>query len=156
MKKIRHSLFATLCTLPSLALPLTAQAELALKPGLWEYQMTMQMAGMPTIPGIPGMGGAPITISRCLTAEDTKDPGRALQESIAQQQCTQENFKNAGNKVSFNVRCTGEPGGTGRAEFTVAEEHFEGTMTMNMVDKRMGSVAMSQVMSGKRLGDCKK
>lgn len=155
MKGTRRSLFVTVSLFITVALPSGAQAETQLKPGLWEYKMTMQMAGMPNIPGMPGLGGAPMSATRCLTAEDVKNPERALEVSNSKQQCVQEDFKSEGNKISFKVRCTGEPAGTGNGEFTVAEDHLEGTMKIRMANSPLGNMEMSQIVSGKRIGDCK-
>ncbi len=137
-------------------LPFVAQAENQLKPGLWEYQMTMEMAGMPNMPGMPGMGGAPMTFKRCLTPEDARSPERAMQEEKANQNCKREDFKQSGNRYTFTVRCTGPSAGTGSGDFTMAEDHFEGTMMMKMTEGHMDGVEMKQKMSGKRIGDCKK
>jgi hypothetical protein len=127
-----------------------------MKPGLWEYKMTMEMAGMPNMPGMPGMGGAPMTFTRCLTPEDTKKPGRAFEEQKQNRNCKQEEFKMDGNRISFTVRCEGEPAGTGRGDFTVAEDHFEGTMAMKMAGGETGGMEMTQKISARRIGDCKK
>lgn len=156
MKISSRSLFVAMPMLVAVALPLSAHAETQLKPGLWEYKMTMQMAGMPSIPGMPGLGGAPMSVRRCLTAEDAENPQRALEVSNSKQQCVQEDFKTEGNKVSFKVRCTGEPAGTGNGEFTIAEDHLEGTMKIRMANSPLGNMEMSQIVSGKRLGDCTK
>lgn len=158
MKNNRRSMFVVTALLVAGALPVGAHAHALtqLKPGQWEYKMTMEMAGMPNQPGMPGMGGAPMTFTRCLTAEDVKSPGRAFENHKADQRCTQEEFKAEGNKFSFKVRCTGDRAATGSGEFTIAEDHFEGTMKMNMAGKGTGTMDMTQKMSGKRIGDCKK
>jgi hypothetical protein len=134
----------------------TSHAQPQMKPGLWEYKMTMEMAGMPNMPGMPGMGGAPMTFTRCLTPEDTKTPGKAFEDAKAKSECEREEFKIQGNKVSFKVRCGGDHPGTGSGEFTVAEDHFEGTLKMKMEGGDMGGMEMTQKMSGKRIGECKK
>ncbi len=156
MTKIKFGFGTYSVLLVVTALPLVSHAETQLKPGLWEYKMTMEMAGMPNMPGMPGMGGAPMTFTRCLTEEDTKKPGRAFDDAKGQSKCEREEFKNEGNKISFKVRCGGDHPGTGRGEFTLAEDHFEGTMQMTSTGGSMGNMEMTQKMTGKRLGDCKK
>lgn len=122
-----------------------------LKPGLWEYKMTMEMAGMPKMP----MVGQPMTFTRCLKPEDIKDPTKAFEDNKSKHQCEHKEHKVEGNKVSFKVVCSGENAGTGSGEFTIDAEKFDGTMKFAGTGGPMGGMEMMQTMSGRRLGDCK-
>lgn len=131
-------------------LPSLSMAEIRLKPGLWEYKMTMDMPGMPQMP----MGGTPMIIKRCLSAEDAKNPSRAFEGHKSKHQCVQEEYKKTGNTISYKVRCSGANPSTGSGEFTIAEDHFEGKMKISMESRQKNVREITQLTSGRRIGEC--
>jgi len=108
------------------AAPTAASAEDAIKPGKWQYTMTMQMPNMPQLP--PGVklpngmaaapGGMTMTHSSCVAASDPAEAVRHLQSRAGDKgQCTVERMEQSGGSVSWAMTCT-------EAQATV---HIEGT-----------------------------
>ena len=116
--------------------------------GRWEVKMEMEMPGMPA--GMP-----PMTTIQCITPEEAKDPMKSMPQGRGGRgstgNCTVSDHKVAGNKVTWNMACTGAEAMTGTGEFVYAGDAYTGTMKMN----RAGQV-MTMKYSGKRLGDCTK
>jgi hypothetical protein len=117
----------------------TMSASAAMKPGLWDYSTTMNMANAPQIPPealaamqargiqIPGMG-APIKSQICLTpaqaARNAPPTGRAG--------CTNQNVKQTGNTVSGDIVCNApDMQATGHFDATfVSDGELRTKMTM--------------------------
>ena len=62
----------------------------------WEMTATMEMAGMPAMPG-----GPPTRF--CRVKGDESKPVQSKEEK----NCTVSNVKNVGNTMTFNMKCTG-------------------------------------------------
>jgi hypothetical protein len=122
--------------------------------GNWEVTIEMQMAGMPG--GMP-----PMKTTQCITPQDAADPKKAIPQGPqrgrggAPDNCTISDYKTEGNKVTYAMKCTGDPEMTGNGEFIYGTDSYTGTMNMNM--NRGGTpMAMTMKYTGKRLGDCTK
>jgi hypothetical protein len=119
-----------------------------MKPGLYDYKMTMEMPGMPA-----GMGGRPFTFQHCVTQKDI-DEGAALKgKDPNQKDCEVKDFKMSGNTASYTMECK-QNQMKGDVKMTFVENGFASDMKMSM--NQGGQVMnMSQKMEGKRVGDCK-
>jgi hypothetical protein len=118
--------------------------------GKWAVTMTMEMAGMPA--GMP-----PITTTQCITKEQAADPQKSVlqqpQRGNQQSDCKVSDYKVAGNKVTYSMKCTTPQPMDATGEILYGDNTYDGTMTMNMA--RGGqSMAMTMKYSAKRLGDC--
>ena len=111
-------------------------AQSPMRPGNWESTMQMQMPGM----AMPAMKN-----TKCVTAEQLKDPVQALPSAAPG--CTMSNYKNEGSKVTWAMACK-DMSGTG--EITFKGDVYEGQMNVTQPHE------MVMKMSGKRLGDCPK
>jgi len=144
----------------ALALPaLTARAEgIALKPGLWERTVTMQLPGMPDLPdlsqlppeqraqieqGMAMMSGKPVIERECVTPAMLKRwEDFAQEESDDVQRCTRQIREQTPKRVAMTVSC--ENGTTGSMAFdapnpgrmtgtaTMVSPHEEGPQTVRM------------------------
>lgn len=126
-----------------------ALAQTAVRPGRWEATMQMQMAGSPI--QMPAMKS-----TRCITAEDAKDPTRSLPsgpEGRGNQKsdCKMTDYKVSGNTATWKMVCTSPQAMTSTGEMTFTDDTYDGTMKM---DSPQGPMTMK--ISGKRLGDCTK
>jgi len=111
------------------------------QPGMWEYSIKTEMPGMPF--AMPA-----VTTQQCLKPEDAKQ-GAIYKEEKSE--CKLENLKQAGNKTSYDVVCTGDHPTKAHYDFTVSAAAMEGKGTMDMG----GGQSMTQNFTGKRVGDCK-
>jgi hypothetical protein len=125
-----------------------AIAQSPIRPGRWETTMQMAMAGSPI--QMPEMKS-----SRCVTAEDAKDPSRVLPsgpEGRGNQKsdCKVSDYKVSGNTATWKMACTSPEPMTSTGEMTFSDDAYTGTMKMDMAQG-----AMTMKIAGKRVGDCK-
>jgi len=125
-----------------------AIAQAPLRPGRWDTTMQMQMPGSPI--------QMPATkTSRCVTADDAKNPASTLPTGPegrgGKQECKTSDYKQVGNTVTWQTTCAGSPPMTGTGEMTFTDDSYTGTMKMNMPQG-----AMTMKMTGTRVGDCTK
>jgi len=130
--------FVALGLLPAAVLA----ADNAMQPGMWEYQMKMEMPGMP-------MQMPPQTFQHCMTKQDV-DKGEYGRNPRDKSDCKVANMKRDPGKVSYDVVCTGEHAGKGHFDFTMTPTTLTGGGTMDMEGH-----SMKQTFSAKRVGDCK-
>jgi Protein of unknown function (DUF3617) len=133
-----------------------AQAGGPRRDGNWEMTVEMQMPNMPA-----GMKMPPMKSTQCITKEDAADPNKTVpsrpERGGPPSDCKVSDYKVSGNKVTYNITCTGAQPMTGTAEFVYEAETVNGTMIMNMSMERGGTpMPMTMKYSGKRLGDCLK
>jgi hypothetical protein len=123
-------------------------AQAVRRDGKWEVSMLMEMPGMPAMP--------PFKSEQCVTKEQARDPQSAVPpQGGPNSDCTSEDTKTTGNKVSWSMKCTTPQPMTGTGEITYTENAFDGVMVMNMA--RGGQpMTMTMKMTGKRIGDCVK
>jgi len=119
-------------------------AQSPMRPGRWEVTMQMQMTNMP-------MQMPEMKTSRCVTAEELKDPQKAVPSaSQSPNACKVSDYKVTGNTVSWRMACGPPQDMTGSGEMTfTADDTYTGTMKMTT---QQGVMMMKT--SGKRLGDC--
>jgi hypothetical protein len=109
-----------------------------MKPGLWEITVDLEIPGMPFQP--PAQ-----TIRQCYTAEDVKG-----EPVPADENCQITNYKSSGNKVTWQLECTGAMAGKGEGEIVFqGDSAYEGKATI-----QTQGMAMTTQYTGKRLGEC--
>ncbi len=141
------SLRPTIATLGVLAFGMAALAQAPpMREGRWEITMQMQMPDMP-------MAMPPMKMTQCITAEDLKDPGRALPKGPPGEAppCEIANYKVEGNKVTWKIACKGAEAMSGEGELTSSADAYEGRMRLSLEGKEL-----TMKLSGKRVGDCTK
>ena len=124
-------------------------AQSPMRPGRWDSTMQMQMAGSPI--QMPEMKS-----SRCVTAEDAKDPSRSLPtgpEGRGNQKsdCKITDYKASGGTATWKMVCTSPQPTTGTGEMTFSDDAYTGTLKMETAQG-----AMTMKLAGKRVGDCTK
>jgi hypothetical protein len=123
--------------------------------GNWEVTTTMEMPGMPA-----GMAMPPMKSMQCITKEQANNPNSMVPPRPQRGRgndgdCTVTDQKITGNKITFNMKCTGAQPMTGTGEITYAGDTYTSALVTNM---ERGGQAMQMTMksTGKRLGDCVK
>jgi hypothetical protein len=147
MKTSRTTLpfVAMLCSATFLA---TASAALAagvnLHPGKWEMSTTVDVQGSTT-----GMEKAPVT-SRCIKAEDVKDPDAMAQAQQKDKRCTTTIVSATSERVAWTYDC---PTGSGSADFTYSGDSYEQIFQFTAHAKD-GDHKTTQHLKAHRVGDC--
>jgi hypothetical protein len=125
-----------------LALPVAAlAADQAMKPGLYDYTVKMEMPGMPF--EMPAQ-----KFQHCLTQADMDKGKQYDNQSDRGSDCEVKNLKQSAGKASFDLAC--KDGTTGKAEYTFSGDGMSGKTVIT----REGT-PMTMAMSAKRAGDCK-
>ena len=118
------------------------------KEGQWEYQMKMQMAGM------PGGGMTMPAFRQCLTASQIEGGGMGQKDGKMPDGCTVKNMKFAGNSGSYTMECTKEPKRVADVNMTFGGDSV--TMKQNIaMDQGGQKMNMVNEMTGKYVGPCK-
>jgi uncharacterized protein DUF3617 len=108
---------------------------------LWEVTTKMEMPGIPM--------AMPAQTQRVCIPKTRKDDDLIPKS----EGCRVSDVKRAGNKVTFNIACTGTDPMNGTGEITSMPASYDGRMRLKgkMGDETM---EMSHTFSGKRVGDC--
>ena len=117
-----------------LSLPFAANA--AAEGEWWEMSTKIEMPGMPAMPG-----DKPVKFCR-----PKGDEGKPV-KSDDDKNCTITDVKNAGNTMTFNMKCTGKDAMSGSGEITSTPTTFKQKIKM-----RTGGETMAMVSTGKRIG----
>ena len=135
----------TACLTVVVGLSVSALAQSPRRDGRWEVKTEMEMPGMPM--KMPAM-----TTTQCITKEQAEDPQRSVPQGRgAPNNCKVVDYKVAGNKVTWSMKCEGPEAMSGTGEITYGENTYDGVMKM----ERQGQTMMMKY-TGKRLGDCVK
>ncbi|MGQ0653735.1 MAG: DUF3617 domain-containing protein [Betaproteobacteria bacterium] len=128
-------------------LVLSTASRADLEPGNWELTATTQVPGSDK-----PMTLAPTT--RCVTAEDAKDPSRLLGQSG--RACEFSNRRDSGSALSFDVACKGQVPMKGSGSVRYGKDTFEGNLDLTAEGVVIGGQAlvMKSRISGRRLGPC--
>ena len=120
-----------------------AIAQSPIREGRWEITMQMQMPNMPM--QMPAQN-----MDACVTKKDLETPGGDLPKPADKgSNCTTSDRKVDGNKITWNMKCTGRDAMTGSGEIVVDGDTYTGAMKMN---SEHGEMTMNY--TGKRIGDC--
>jgi hypothetical protein len=142
--KLRLTLLLATLTSPALAIAADAQ----LKPGQWDMNVNMQMAGMPQLSAeqlaqmkqmgidISFLSGKPTVIPQCITPEQAMLKKPIDTSSSPDDQCAIKNYKHSGKSVSGDMVCTGDLKAKGRFDMTINNEtSYSGKWTLKGVTK---------------------
>jgi uncharacterized protein DUF3617 len=144
-----------------------ADAQTAIKPGKWEYTVTMQMPNMPQVPpGVQlppnvqmqqGAGGMSITHTSCMNGSDPtaelRRPGGP--RGSAEGQCKVERLQQNGATVSWASTCK-TPQATVHSEGTAHYngDRMEANFTTRTTHASGPPIQVSQHVDGRYLGPC--
>ena len=127
-----------------IALFATAAAAADVQPGSWEMTVNMSVDGM------PAGAVAPVTQTRCLSAEDARDPSRL----VGNAGCEFTNKRDTGSEMSFDVACTGQVPMRGKGVVRYSAQNVSGNLELAAETGGQKFMTRSQL-SARRLGDCK-
>ncbi len=149
----------TLAKVSAVAVLIAASVSLAAqsgprRDGNWEVTTTME------IPNMPAGMMPPFKSMQCITKEQANNPNsmvppRPQRGRGGDDDCTVSDQKITGNKVTFNMKCTGAQPMTGTGEMTYLADSYTSAMVMNMERGGQG-MQVTMKSTGKRLGDCEK
>lgn len=139
MTLVRATTTAILCLT---ALPWAVSAQAPVRDGRWEITTEMDMPGMP-------MKMPATKTTQCITKEQAADPNQSVPKSSRGGDCKVSDYKVVGNKVTWNMACTGKEAMTGSGEITYGTDSYTGSMKMSS-----GGRDMTMNYTAKRLGDC--
>ena len=126
-----------------IALFATSAAAGDVQPGNWEMTVTMSVDGMPG-------AMAPVTQTRCLTAEDARDPSRL----VGNAGCEFSNKKDNGSEMSFDVACRGQVPMQGKGVVRYSAQNVSGSLELGAESSGQKIMTRSQL-TARRIGDCK-
>jgi len=113
-----------------------------MKPGLWEITSTMELPGMPFQP-------PPTTVTHCYTPQEVQNDRSVVPQQ--QGNCKVTEMKAGGNKITWQVVCSGEQSGKGSGEMIFqGNSAYQGTMRFTTE-----GMTMTSRYQGKRIGECK-
>ena len=124
-----------------LLLSTAAFAADGIREGYWEVTSQTEMPGMPM--KIPAS-----TIKHCYSKEDVKDQKKVIARD---KNCTMTDYKVAGNKVTWAMKCTGKSAGTFNGETIFSTDAYTSTMKMKSQGQNM-----TVKVKAKRVGECPK
>lgn len=123
-----------------------------MKEGLYEYQVDMDMPGMPA-----GMGKQNRSFQQCLTPQDIEKGrmGRGGPSGKMPESCEVKNFKMSGNSANYTMACTGASEMTSDNNITFTSDGYK--MDTKMVMNQSGrTMNMTQHIESRYLGPCTK
>lgn len=111
-----------------------------MKPGNWEYKVTMEIPGMPF--QMPAQ-----TFKQCVTAADIQK-NKQFQSQDKSKECETKNLKQSPGKASFDIAC--KDGTTGHSDYTYTGDSLTGKTAMKTGEGQV----MNMSTTSKRTGDC--
>ena len=107
------------------------------KPGMWSWSMTMEMAGMKM---------PPITYTSCVTKEDL-----VPQQSTPNQDCKILEKSVEGNTILWTIECSS----AGAKSMSKGKMTYTKDTAKGEIDVSTQGMEMKSRLSGKRIGNCK-
>lgn len=136
----------------ALALPgIGVAASFAMKPGLWEITTTMEMPGMPM--QMPAQAN-----KWCYTAQNLKERDSVVPkpQQTGDTRCEVKDFKQSGNTVRWTLECAGAHPTRAKGEQTFdSADEYHARMEITAAEGGR-SMAMTQKIRARRIGDCSK
>ncbi|MGQ0511197.1 MAG: DUF3617 domain-containing protein [Betaproteobacteria bacterium] len=130
--------------LPVLSLFLAAPAAAEINPGEWEIKVTTVLPGAPP---------AEQALTRCLSAEDGRNPGRLF--GAPGPGCEFLNQRDDGKTYRFDILCRDQNlTVSGSGDMSYAPERIEGSLTVRTVAGAQTLDVRSRI-AARRLGPCK-
>ena len=151
---MRFRTLAAIAAVIGLSASALAQGAGPRRDGKWEVKIQMNIPNLPV--AMPAT-----TTTQCITPEEAADPKKMAPPQAPQgrggnpPKCEMTDYKVAGNKVTYTMKCEPPQAGTMTGEFVYGTESYEGTVKMDM-DRGGQPMSMTMAYSGKRLGDCTK
>jgi hypothetical protein len=124
----------------ALACALVSNVALAQTGELWEMTSQMSMPGMPA-------GMIPAQTTQVCQSEKFDKPPQQEEKS----KCTISNLRQAPNRVTYDIKCEGNPPTTGSADYQFEANRTRVKGTMKIVSKE-GEMVMQ--MNGRKVGAC--
>lgn len=130
-----------------LALSAAVEAAPHLKPGKWQITTRIEIPGMPV--AMPAR-----TITKCFTGSDPKQGvAAATQHSSRDGSCRADHVKIKGNKVTWQLQCSGAHAATGHGEISYLGDHYTGQTVMDVNEHGHAMVVTNHTL-GKYIGAC--
>ncbi len=126
--------------------PLGSWAMEPLRAGLYEIRVRLEL------PHIDSAAATSLE-KRCYGREEAPgtQPFAVLSQNNPLANCPISNVHQAGDRLTFDVACSGLNAAQGHAVYTLGSDEFRGRIEMKMGGKNM---TMAEVQAGRRLGDC--
>jgi hypothetical protein len=119
-----------------------------IKEGQWEYNMKMEMAGL------PGGSMAMPAFKQCITKAQLEQGAIGQKDGKMPEGCSIRNMKQSGNNASYTMECTKEPKMVSDVNVTFGGDSF--TMKQNTtMDQGGQKMNVVNNMTGKYVGPCK-
>jgi hypothetical protein len=122
-----------------------ANVSAEIKDGFWEITTKVEMKGVPA--QIPAT-----TVRQCVTKNNP-----VPQSTAKGYECKTKDYKVSGDTVTYTIECWGKNSSmltTGKTTYKV--NTFDGTSTTTVKTKGQPEIQMTNKMSGKYIGPCKK
>jgi hypothetical protein len=131
-------------SLLALSLAAAVQAQGPRQDGRWEVKIEIDLPGLAAMP--------PQTQTTCITPEDAANPQKAMLPGgpADPANCKISDYKAAGSKVTYSLKCEGQVSLSGTGDFTYMGNTYTGTFKADMAGQML-----TIRYSGQRLGDCK-
>lgn len=113
---------------------------------LWQMEVKMEMAGMPSMPAQ--------SVQQCLPKQSAAEREESVIPKDAS--CKMTELKKSGNKTTFKMACNGKGNsmtGSGEVE-QLGSNGYRGTTHMVINNQGQGRMEMTQSFSSKRIGKC--
>jgi len=124
--------------------PALLRAETALREGLWEVSVRMEIGGQPA-------SSEPLVTRQCITQQTAQDLINQLAGTAAG--CQVNNLQQEGNRASWDLICSGQVDVKGSGELTLSSSGFDGSLDA-WVGMGGKSIPVHQTFSARRAGDC--
>ena len=131
-------------------LALSAPAMAAdISPGLWEITMETRVASA------PGFAPAPFHLTQCFTAEDARDPEKAIARvaNPGATDCTYTEKNYSGSTLDFAMQCAGTFAIQSRGRISFSSDSMDGTID-SKANVGGGVVDTQNRVSARRVGGC--
>ena len=135
-----------LILLAALAAPAFA-AEI--EPGNWEFTIEVKAEGQGAFQPMSG----PIVNTRCISAEDARNPARVMSDAGARGECQFSNQRDTGSDFSFDVRCSGRIPVQGSGKMRYTAQTLDGNLDLDGDLQGMQFSTRSHI-TARRLGAC--
>jgi len=136
---MKHLILLSAALTALLTMPESVRAGGEMRDGMWELTTAMEMPGMP-------MKMPPQVVKHCYSKADVKDQKKVVARD---KDCVVTEFKQAGNKVTWKMKCSGKNAGTFSGDTVFSDESYVSNMKMNSKGH-----AMTMQVKGKRIGAC--
>ena len=132
------------CVLAALVATWPALAGDALQPGRYEVEVGLEL---PHVENLNMRRTAPI----CVGADGGRRGLPVLSDNTPLLGCPLSDIRQAGDRLTFAIRCEGSNTASAVAVYTLADDAFRGRITIRMGGKNM---TMAETQAGRRVGDC--